>query len=185
MGPGWPSYSGTSSESQRAAGKHGIAFPVGENSPRRGKDYPRALCFIAGNPIIYTADPPIAPSLVSGRNRMRRRSLFAVAFLLGICAFLAAKLGATQETKEGTIPPASKSRSSLSPAAPPRFLPGVQPGGSVLLPNQWSLRPAGKQVVIGDLPVNVALHPGGRWLAVLHAGYGEHEVMIVDLQREK
>jgi sugar lactone lactonase YvrE len=47
------------------------------------------------------------------------------------------------------------------------------------------LRPVGKQLVLGDFPVNLALHPGGRWLAVLHAGYGEHEVIIVDLQREK
>src|SRR5262249_19784401 len=54
-----------------------------------------------------------------------------------------------------------------------------------LLPNQWSLRPAGRQVELGDFPVNLALHPTGRWLAVLHAGYGDHEVLIVDLQRQK
>jgi DNA-binding beta-propeller fold protein YncE len=55
----------------------------------------------------------------------------------------------------------------------------------VQLPNQWSLRPAGRQLILGDFPVNQALHPSGRWLAVLHAGFGEHEVMTVDLQRQK
>ena len=39
----------------------------------------------------------------------------------------------------------------------------------MLLPNQWSLRPAGKQLELGVFPVNIALHPSGRWLAVLLA----------------
>jgi hypothetical protein len=64
-------------------------------------------------------------------------------------------------------------------------LPGVQSSGAILLPNQWSLRPAGKQLELGDFPVNLALHPGGSWLAVLHAGYGEHEIVIVDLKKQK
>lgn len=82
-----------------------------------------------------------------------------------------------EEKKRGAPPSGALSR--------PRLLPGVQPGGAILLPNQWSLRPAGKQIELGDLPVNMALHPGGRWLAVLHAGYGEHEVVIVDLKEQK
>ncbi len=61
-------------------------------------------------------------------------------------------------------------------------LPGLQPDGAVLLPNQWSLRPTGKQVEVGNFPVNVALHPHGDWAAVLHAGYGPHEVVVVDLK---
>ena len=40
-------------------------------------------------------------------------------------------------------------------------LPGQRPDGSVLLPNQWSLHPVGKQVILGDFPVNVAVHPTG------------------------
>jgi DNA-binding beta-propeller fold protein YncE len=71
------------------------------------------------------------------------------------------------------------------PTTQRRELPGVQAGGSILLPNQWSLHPAGKQIPLGDFPVNLALHPEGRWLAVLHAGYGEHEVTILDLKRQK
>ena len=63
-----------------------------------------------------------------------------------------------------------------------RPLPGLQADGAVLLPNQWSLRPTGKQVEVGNFPVNVALHPQGDWAAVLHSGYGPHEVAVVDLK---
>src|ERR1700730_3689110 len=66
-----------------------------------------------------------------------------------------------------------------------RAFPGVQPGGAILLPNQWSIRPAGKQLELGDFPVNLAIHPRGEWLAALHSGYGEHEVVIVDLKRQR
>jgi DNA-binding beta-propeller fold protein YncE len=51
--------------------------------------------------------------------------------------------------------------------------------GTVLLPNGWSLRPAGQQAPLGDLPVLLALHPSEPIAAVLHAGYGEHEVVTV------
>jgi DNA-binding beta-propeller fold protein YncE len=59
--------------------------------------------------------------------------------------------------------------------------PGKQPDGSVLLPNQWSLRPAGRQIELRDFPINIAVHPGGRYAAVLHSGYSAHQVSIVDI----
>jgi DNA-binding beta-propeller fold protein YncE len=55
----------------------------------------------------------------------------------------------------------------------------------VRLHNQWSIRPAGGQLELGDFPVNTALHPSGKWLAVLHAGYGKHEVIIVEPDAKK
>jgi len=64
-------------------------------------------------------------------------------------------------------------------------LPGFRPDGSILLPNQWSLRPAGRQIELGDFPVNIALHPAGRFAAVLHCGHGRHEIVVVDLKQEK
>jgi YVTN family beta-propeller protein len=70
------------------------------------------------------------------------------------------------------------------PKTTPRKLPGVQGPGHVLLPTQWSLRPAGKQLKLGDFPVNVAIHPRDRYAAVLHAGFGDHEIMIVDLDKQ-
>jgi DNA-binding beta-propeller fold protein YncE len=104
---------------------------------------------------------------------MSRRTLCAAILLLALCSALVVGLG--QEPK----PALSR------PTLPPRALPGVQANGTILLPNQWSLRPAGKQVELGDFPVNIALHPSGQWLAVLHAGYGDQEVLIVDLNHKK
>lgn len=66
-----------------------------------------------------------------------------------------------------------------------RILPGPQPDGRVQLPNQWSLRPAGTHIEVGDFPVNMAVHPEAEYVAVLHAGNGDHEVVILDLGRRK
>src|ERR1700677_43346 len=71
------------------------------------------------------------------------------------------------------------------PANKIRTLPGVQPDGSVRLPNTWSIKPVGKHIELGDFPVNIALHPGGKWAAVLHAGYGDHEIAMVELDGKK
>src|SRR5437588_2510077 len=60
-------------------------------------------------------------------------------------------------------------------------LPGQRADGSILLPNQWSLRPVGRQVELGDFPINVAVHPGGRYVAVLHSGYSAHQIIVVDV----
>src|SRR5262249_55239234 len=93
------------------------------------------------------------------------------ATLLAGCACLVAAIERADDPAPATKPTA------------PRQLPGVQPSGAVLLPNQWSLMPAGRQIELGDFPVNIAIHPSGEWLAALHAGYGEHEIQIVDLRR--
>jgi DNA-binding beta-propeller fold protein YncE len=62
-----------------------------------------------------------------------------------------------------------------------RVLPGLRPDGSMLLHNQWPIRPVGQQVAMGDFPVAVAVDPTGRLAAVLHAGHGAHEVRLVDI----
>ncbi len=70
-----------------------------------------------------------------------------------------------------------------SPAAP--HWPGMKTGERIQLPNQWSLQPAGEQIEFGDFPVNIALHPKEPYAAVLHCGYGAHEIVIVDLKSKK
>ncbi len=75
--------------------------------------------------------------------------------------------------------PASKSDTPNPNSLP--ALPGPRPDGSILLPNQWSLRPAGKQIELRDFPVNIAVHPQGRFAAILHAGFSAHSLSIVDL----
>ena len=67
-------------------------------------------------------------------------------------------------------------------AAPPETWPGLQRDGSVVLPNQWSLHPVGQQVLVGDFPVNIAMHPDGVYAAVLHSGYGQHDVRILEVK---
>ena len=101
------------------------------------------------------------------------RSLCAAAALIGVCGALAFALEPTRDQTRPAPPPT------------PRVLPGVRAGGDVQLPNGWSLRPAGKHVALGDFPVNVALHPGGKWAAVLHAGYSVHEIVVVGLGGDK
>ena len=55
----------------------------------------------------------------------------------------------------------------------------------MLLPNQWSLRPAGRQIELGDFPVNLAVSPDGKFAVILHAGYGQHELVVVDLAKKQ
>ena len=105
---------------------------------------------------------------------MRAHSLAAVGLLLvaGVGLFAAPGQPAKDDPKAESKP--------LE-----RVLPGLRKDGSVQLPNQWSLRPAGRHVEAGDFPVNIAIHPTGEFAAVLCAGYGTHEILIVDLNPER
>jgi DNA-binding beta-propeller fold protein YncE len=75
--------------------------------------------------------------------------------------------------------------SSAREAKAPVSLPGQRSDGSVLLPNQWSLRPVGRQIELGDFPINIAVDPAGRFAAILQTGYSAHGLKIVDLKTEK
>lgn len=101
---------------------------------------------------------------------MPRRSLISILFLTIATAVLLSTLG---HSREDTSPVST---------TPPRLLPGLNGDGFIQLPNQWRLRPAGSQIEVGDLPMNIAVHPDGRYLAILHTGYRDHEVVIVDTQ---
>jgi DNA-binding beta-propeller fold protein YncE len=85
----------------------------------------------------------------------------------------------------GFASPVLTSRGDEKFTSPKYSLPGATKDGTVRLPNSWSIKPAGKQIELGDFPVNMALHPSGKWLAVLHAGYGAHEIIMVELQAKK
>ncbi|HLW65271.1 MAG TPA: alkaline phosphatase family protein [Gemmataceae bacterium] len=98
---------------------------------------------------------------------MLRRSRIIVVVLLGLISITAVLAGRETEV------------------APQRVVPGVQPDGYIQLWNQWKLRPTGTQVELGDFPVHIEIHPSGEWLAVLHAGFGEHEIAILDLKTAK
>src|SRR5215813_5232182 len=63
--------------------------------------------------------------------------------------------------------------------------PGFLDSTSVLLPNRWQLSPAGKNIGLGDFPLNMAMSPDGRYLAINHNGHSRQFVGVVDLQTEK
>jgi DNA-binding beta-propeller fold protein YncE len=111
---------------------------------------------------------------------MRSRSVLSLVLCLAACLFLLARLDAGRQ--EGDTGPAPR---VVETATSPRILPGLLADGFVQLPNQWRLRPAGKQIEVGNFPVNAVLHPSGQYLAVLHAGWQEHEIAIIDLNRAR
>lgn len=67
----------------------------------------------------------------------------------------------------------------------PVQLPGLQSNGQTLLPNGWSLRPAGQQIDLGDFPSRMELTPDGKFAAILHSGWGTHEIRIVSISEKK
>ncbi len=91
-------------------------------------------------------------------------------------AILLSSINAFAEPPRVAAPKPEKSRPEV---------PGPQADGAVLLPNQWRLRPAGKQVVVGDFPASMVLSPDSKFAAILHCGYGQHEVQILDVSTGK
>jgi DNA-binding beta-propeller fold protein YncE len=106
---------------------------------------------------------------------MRGQSLWATGLLIAAGVGLYAVAVPAQPPK--AEPPKVEAREVV--------LPGLRRDGFVQLPNQWSLKPAGRHLEIGDFPVNVAIHPTGEFAAVLCAGYGPHEIVVVDLNPER
>lgn len=122
--------------------------------------------------------------------RRHRRLLALVVGFSFVVGIALARPGDDDETRRNQPVMAEKQPAVGPPIekAKPRArreLPGLQAGGRMLLPNQWSLRPAGKQIKLGDFPANMVLHPKEPFAAILHSGYGEHEIVIVDLKRDR
>jgi DNA-binding beta-propeller fold protein YncE len=63
-------------------------------------------------------------------------------------------------------------------------LPGVQ-GGRVLLANGWWLSPAGKSIELSTLPLNAAVSPDQRYVAVTNDGMRKPLLMLIDLRTHK
>jgi YVTN family beta-propeller protein len=55
----------------------------------------------------------------------------------------------------------------------------------VMLPNGWSLTPAGLSLELGDLPLNIAVSASGNRLAVTNNGQGTQTVQLIDARNEK
>lgn len=63
--------------------------------------------------------------------------------------------------------------------------PGPDTGSRILLPNGWSLTPAGHSLTLGDLPLNIAVAPTGRWVAVTNNGQSTQTLQLIDAAAEK
>ncbi len=66
--------------------------------------------------------------------------------------------------------------------APPPARPGALGAGVTLLPNGWKIAPAGEHMAVGDLPLNMVIAPGGRFLIITNNGYAKPTLTVVDLE---
>ena len=55
----------------------------------------------------------------------------------------------------------------------------------VTLPNGWSLSPAGSQIVLGDLPLNIAITPDLKYAAITNNGQSKQSVQLIRLSDQK
>ncbi len=55
----------------------------------------------------------------------------------------------------------------------------------VTLPNGWTLTPIGKQLPLGDLPLNMAVSPNKNLLAITNNGQSSQTIQLVDVKTEK
>lgn len=62
---------------------------------------------------------------------------------------------------------------------------GDTPRQKVLLPNGWSLTPAGHSLPLGDLPLNIAVSSSHRYLAVTNNGQSTQTIQLIDVVKEK
>ncbi|MDO6434195.1 beta-propeller fold lactonase family protein [Flavitalea sp. BT771] len=70
-------------------------------------------------------------------------------------------------------------------AQPEGRRPGTGADSMILLPNGWSLTPAGTSLTLGDLPLNIAVSPSSRWLAVTNNGQSTQTLQLIDVAAEK
>jgi YVTN family beta-propeller protein len=103
--------------------------------------------------------------MIKSEMQTGRRGLAALV-ILGVC--VAAMVGATAQ--RGALPPA---------------WPGRQPNGATLLPNGWRIAPAGRHIQVGDLPLNMAPSPDGRFLVITNNGWTRPTLTVFDTKHEQ
>jgi len=54
-----------------------------------------------------------------------------------------------------------------------------------LLPSGWTVSPAGRQVVLSDLPLNILPLAGNRYALVATSGFNTHELTLIELETGK
>jgi len=64
-------------------------------------------------------------------------------------------------------------------------VPNSKDPSKVLLPNGWSLSPAGRSLQLGDLPLNIQISASQKLMAVTNNGQSKHSIQLIDPQGEK
>ncbi|MBC8085252.1 MAG: beta-propeller fold lactonase family protein, partial [Hymenobacter sp.] len=81
----------------------------------------------------------------------------------------------------GGLAGCTATNSGKSSTSGPSALPGpLAATQQMLLPNGWKLTPAGRQIPLGDLPLNLQVAPDGKLAAVVNCGYGPNSVALLD-----
>lgn len=65
-----------------------------------------------------------------------------------------------------------------------QIVPGKN-GDKTLLPNGWSLSPAGNSLQLGDLPLNIVLSSSKKYLAVTNNGQSTQSIQLIDVEKEQ
>lgn len=55
----------------------------------------------------------------------------------------------------------------------------------VHLPNGWALTPVGNSLQLGDLPLNIAVSPSQKYMAVTNNGQSVQSIQLIDVKAEK
>lgn len=63
--------------------------------------------------------------------------------------------------------------------------PRLMSDGRYLLPNGWCLSPAGREINLGGLPLNIVPVPGTDLAVIASHGYSEHFIALADIMSEK
>src|SRR6478672_8468909 len=99
--------------------------------------------------------------LVASPTTIRRTSLLLLAVVLAVVSF------------------SIYTRAQSDPAL--AAVPGAQADGTTLLPNGWRLAPAGRQLRVGTLPLNIVLSPDGRYAVITNNGVNRPSFTVVDV----
>lgn len=67
------------------------------------------------------------------------------------------------------------------PARLPSALPGAQSDGTTLLPNGWRLAPAGRQIAVGTMPLNLVTTPDNKYVIVTNNGLARPSLTVIDV----
>ena len=73
----------------------------------------------------------------------------------------------------------------LANSAAAQTIPNNSDHSNVLLPNGWSLSPAGRSLPLGDLPLNIQISASQKLMAVTNNGQSRQSIQLIDPQMEK